>query len=443
MVSRSTVFLISILLLSIAVLLPSHTSMVKAEGSIVRVPGDFSTIQEAINAAQNGSTILVSSGVYFEQLTINKTLTLLGEDRMNTIVDGSNSGSVVTVTADNAVIDGFTVRNGSTGMDSIGSDGIRLEHSTGSTIRGNIVTLTGEAGIELNGSANNTVSGNIVTSTIGNKQGLVWGCGIILDLSTNNTIDNNVIADSTVAGILIQDSYNNSIVGNTIQNNVEAVLFGTPTAGNVFFDNNFLNNPPAPVDGPSSNNTWSHEGRGNYWEDYFGLDDGSGGGVAGDGVGDTGLPCHDLDYFPLINPVNPLPTLLNNTAFPVSVVSNSTIYARQGAQFGFIESNTWFAFQVVGPANTTGYFNLTIPKTLLIGPWQIGLDGNAAQADISENQTHTTIHLSYSNNQGHYILAEGVDVMPEYPTPSAIVIILLLLLVPTILTAKKRKRTRS
>jgi parallel beta-helix repeat protein len=284
-----------------------------------------------------------------------------------------------------------------------------------------------------------------VTSTIGNKEGLVFGSGIILDSSTNNTISGNTIADSTAAGILMADSYNNSIVGNTLQDNEEHVFFWSQSSDNVFLGNNFMNNPHGGLDGLLCNNTWSREGRGNYWNDYYGSDDGSGGRVAGDGVGDTELPCHGVDYFPLINPANPLPILLNNTAFPVSVVSNSTVYARQGDLFGFFEPNSWLAFRAIGPANTTGYLNLTIPKTLLIGPWQVRLDGNVAQADISENQTHTMIHVDYSNNPdtGHYILVEGTEVTPEYPATSAILILLFLLLTPTILIAKKRKRVYS
>ncbi|MHA1583335.1 MAG: hypothetical protein ACTSYM_12685, partial [Candidatus Baldrarchaeia archaeon] len=45
---------------------------------IIRVPVNYSTIQEAINAAASGSIILVSSGVYCENLVIDKDLTLIG-----------------------------------------------------------------------------------------------------------------------------------------------------------------------------------------------------------------------------------------------------------------------------------------------------------------------------------------------------------------------------
>ena len=46
--------------------------------SQLQVPGQFSTIQAAINAADRGDTIQISAGTYVEQLTINKNLRLLG-----------------------------------------------------------------------------------------------------------------------------------------------------------------------------------------------------------------------------------------------------------------------------------------------------------------------------------------------------------------------------
>lgn len=51
----------------------------------------------------------------------------------------------------------------------------------------------------------------------------------------------------------------------------------------------------------------------NYWSNYTGADDGSNGGVAGDGVGDTEIPhpfidqgygFYQLDYYPLMDPVD-------------------------------------------------------------------------------------------------------------------------------------------
>jgi pectin methylesterase-like acyl-CoA thioesterase len=50
----------------------------------ITVPDDYSTIQVAIGNCTPGSTIHVGNGVYNELLTIDKPLTLIGEDRENT-----------------------------------------------------------------------------------------------------------------------------------------------------------------------------------------------------------------------------------------------------------------------------------------------------------------------------------------------------------------------
>jgi hypothetical protein len=51
------------------------------------VPIDFDTIQEAINAANEGDVIKVLSGTYIEQITINKTLTIIGSGTKSTIIE--------------------------------------------------------------------------------------------------------------------------------------------------------------------------------------------------------------------------------------------------------------------------------------------------------------------------------------------------------------------
>jgi parallel beta-helix repeat protein len=51
------------------------------------VPNDFETIQEAINAANEGDVIKVLPGTYIEQITINKTLTIIGSGAKSTIIE--------------------------------------------------------------------------------------------------------------------------------------------------------------------------------------------------------------------------------------------------------------------------------------------------------------------------------------------------------------------
>ena len=50
--------------------------------------GNYTTIQSAIDDANSGDTVFVYSGIYFENVIVNKTISLTGEDRNSTIIDG-------------------------------------------------------------------------------------------------------------------------------------------------------------------------------------------------------------------------------------------------------------------------------------------------------------------------------------------------------------------
>jgi hypothetical protein len=95
----------------------------------IHIPGDYSTIQEGINASVDGDTVMVDQGVYLENInllaksifvTSNYINTLDSADILNTIIDGSNpadtnSASVVTLphgSDTNSVICGFTIKGG-------------------------------------------------------------------------------------------------------------------------------------------------------------------------------------------------------------------------------------------------------------------------------------------------------------------------------------------
>lgn len=79
---------------------------------------NYSTIQEAINAAKAGDTITVSSGTYNEAITINKSLTLLGAGaNINPIEGGRSTGESiltgtypVTITASDVTLNGFEIQ---------------------------------------------------------------------------------------------------------------------------------------------------------------------------------------------------------------------------------------------------------------------------------------------------------------------------------------------
>src|SRR5262245_23192392 len=64
----------------------------------LNVPADYPTIQSAINAANNGDTVLVAPGTYYENINFNgKAITVTSSSGASaTIIDGSHNGTVVT-----------------------------------------------------------------------------------------------------------------------------------------------------------------------------------------------------------------------------------------------------------------------------------------------------------------------------------------------------------
>ena len=77
------------------------------------VPGDYSTIQAALDHAAPGTTVLVSAGVYHEHLRLRSFVKLMGAGARDTILDGEGTGeNLIDFTdATSAVVTGFTLRN--------------------------------------------------------------------------------------------------------------------------------------------------------------------------------------------------------------------------------------------------------------------------------------------------------------------------------------------
>jgi len=110
---------ISILALLIVTLfvLAFNTRLAKTEATTIVVPDDYPTIQGAINAANDEDTVFVRNGTYYENVTVNKTISLTGENKHNTIIDGGGSGTVLEVFhTSNVSLRDFTIRNGKMGL---------------------------------------------------------------------------------------------------------------------------------------------------------------------------------------------------------------------------------------------------------------------------------------------------------------------------------------
>ncbi|MBC8527458.1 MAG: hypothetical protein H8D22_11515, partial [Candidatus Cloacimonetes bacterium] len=86
----------------------------------INVPGDYPTIQAALNAANSADIVLVATGTYFENIFWPTTngITLVSQTGAdNTIIDGGNNSVVLTILGatgidTTTVIDGFKIQNG-------------------------------------------------------------------------------------------------------------------------------------------------------------------------------------------------------------------------------------------------------------------------------------------------------------------------------------------
>jgi parallel beta-helix repeat protein len=192
------------------------------------VPGDFGTIQEAIDAAVEGDIIGVFKGTYTENLTIAKDITIISASGASaTIIDGNDSGSVVVFSGgvtSNAVLDGFTIQNGSA---DIGGGGIHCDSSSPTIMN---CTITGNSADSYYGSVRygggiycDSSSPTITNCTItGNSAKCSSGGGIYCTNSSSLTITDCIISDNTAGkggGIYCTDSSSLTITDSTISYN--------------------------------------------------------------------------------------------------------------------------------------------------------------------------------------------------------------------------------
>ena len=208
-----SVFFVAILVFSIFATIPITTA---SPDDVIYVPDDYPTIQEAVNAASDGDTIIVRNGTYYENVVLNKTLTLQGEDMP--MIDAQAMGHAIEITSSNCAIRGFRIVNASRDRPYWNS-GIKIEWASNLIIEDNIIENNSE-GIRFVGeSDNNMIRYNkfCKTKCIGIRNPYVY--------STNNTIVNNKFYDSGWWGIQISGT--NHVISNNTCENSDIALYAS------------------------------------------------------------------------------------------------------------------------------------------------------------------------------------------------------------------------
>jgi parallel beta-helix repeat protein len=371
---------------------------------------NYTTIQAAIDAEEtlDGHTIFVKKGVYYEHVVANKSISLIGENRTTTVIDGNGTGIDIHVTANRVVVEGFTVRNGSMGIYLYNTskslvvgndvvfnvDAILVDYSSNFTVNQNIAGNNTQRGILVSNSRNFTVSNNLV-------YGNVW-YGLNVNFSANGLVkQNNAYGNTFFDGIGLIDSNNCTIIENNVKDNPSIGIIIDSSGDNLIYHNNVINNGQQAADFNLSNR-WDDGIDGNYWSNYTGVDSNH------DGIGDTAHVINggNQDNRPLMGMFYSFNTSMG---YRVSVVSNST-----AGDFVFFEPNSTLEISVSNSSATQsfGFCRVGIPKALISPPYKVVIDGGLTSVLYFNGTTHDDgtyrwIYFAYQSS------THKVDVSPE------------------------------
>lgn len=235
-------------------------SFITTEGRTLHVGKSkaFKTIQSAINAAQNGDTVLVYPGIYKERnIIIEKSIVLKGIDFP--VLDGENKHEIISIRARNATIDGFKLHHSGrseirdigaimiydsykvTAINNVLDDtnfGVYVQNSSSCTIKNNSITSYGKNEVQSGNGINCWKSDSLII--IGNK---IRGHrdGIYFEFVTNSLVWRNISTKNIRYGIHFMFSHHDTYIGNVFEENESgvAVMYTNHIR---MYNNYFLNN---------------------------------------------------------------------------------------------------------------------------------------------------------------------------------------------------------
>lgn len=158
---------------------------------------DGQSIQRAIDQADEGDTLIISPGIYKENLLINKGINLKGHE--GAIVDGGGRGNVIEIAASNVSIAGLTVQNSGSGQE---DSAIFINKANGNVVQSNRL-INVHNGIYISNSNRNELLENQISSyenhfsKRGNGIHLFKGSGHVLRGNKITSVQDGVYFDFT------------------------------------------------------------------------------------------------------------------------------------------------------------------------------------------------------------------------------------------------------
>jgi parallel beta-helix repeat protein len=172
------------------------------------VPKEFSSIQKAVDKAEEWDTVFVLNGVYKEEISLREYVVLSGQDMEKTIIKG-NRGSPVIKGTNYSTIRNLTVEGGATGILCENTNTL-IEHAI---IRGNKTGI--HCLVSLPEIRNNIIARNQWT-------------GIFCELvayGINTAVEHNIIAENSYCGLMLARKSAILVQNNTFFGNKQFGIF--------------------------------------------------------------------------------------------------------------------------------------------------------------------------------------------------------------------------
>jgi len=209
-------------------------------------------------------------------------------------------------------------------------------------------------------------------------------------------------------GIFLLNTSNILISKNNISLNRNGI-YAVNSSNCIIYSNNFAHNlRQACTLGSTSIWDQGFLTGGNYWSDHLGTD------LNNDGIGEQPLTIDydNKDNYPFMGPISFLTSgTMNNETDLIILVSNSTL---SDLHLSLGQEDKCISFSAEGPSRTTGFCRISIPESLLEGPYIVRINDTLASPITATNGTHTFIHFTYNHSQSLIIVA-GSGVVPEFP----------------------------